>query len=207
MIRATAALSVMLMLILVFFIPTTQPPQRFVAQISIEHAAMAVFWGPEAANRILARTLGLRDTSTEISPVPSAADAPSPTRVNKAVAREMDAANQRLFNNAYFRSIDALLLLGSYRLATLLEWLPWLAVFALAALLDGAFVRLIKSQEFRQHDPEMFAGYASLAIAALCATVLGFVSPVTLHPLLPACAPLAISVLVGRALGCFHRRG
>jgi len=32
------------------------------------------------------------------------------------------------------------------------------------------------------------------------------VVPVTLHPLVLPCVPLVISVLVGRALGCFHKR-
>jgi len=30
---------------------------------------------------------------------------------------------------------------------------------------------------------------------------------VTLHPLLLPCVPLVVGVLVGRAVGCFHRRG
>jgi hypothetical protein len=118
----------------------------------------------------------------------------------------MSSVNQRLFNNAYFRSVDALLLLASYRLSTLLEWLPWLAVFVLAAVVDGGLARLIKSKEFLQHDPEMFALYASLGIVILCATVIGFVLPAMLHPLLLPCVPLVVGVLAGRALGCFHRR-
>lgn len=119
----------------------------------------------------------------------------------------MSSVNQRLFNNAYFRSVDALLLLASYRLSTLLEWLPWLSGFVLAALVDGGFVRLIKAKEFLQHDPEMFALYASLGIMILCATVIGFVLPAMLHPLLLPCVPLVVGVLIGRAVGCFHRRG
>ena len=119
----------------------------------------------------------------------------------------MSSVNQRLFNNTYFRAVDALLLLASYRLSTLLEWLPWLAVFVLTVVVDGGFARLIKAKEFLQHDPEMFALYASLGIVILCATVIGFVLPVTLHPLLLPCVPLVVGVLAGRAVGCFHRRG
>ena len=61
-------------------------------------------------------------------------------------------------------------------------------------------MRLIKAKEFLQHDPEMFALYASLGIVVLCATVVGFVLPVTLHPLLLPCVPLVVGVLAGRAL-------
>ncbi len=206
MIRATAVLSLVLLLILVLYIPSAHPPERFVAQIRVEHEAVAEFWGSEVATRILARAVRMQDATAEVTPIPKASDAPSTTGVNNAVAQEMASVNQRLFNNPYFRSVDALLLLGSYRLATLLQWLPWLAAFVLAALLDGWFVRLIKAKEFVQHDPEMFAVYACVAIITTCATVVGFVVPVTVQPLVLPCVPLVVSVLVGRSVGCFHRR-
>jgi hypothetical protein len=206
MIRATSVLSLVILLILVLYIPSAQPPQRFVAQIRIEHEATAAFWGADPATRILARAVRLQDVAADVTPIPKATDPPSTTGVNNAVAQEMASVNQRLFNNLYFRSVDALLLLGSYRLATLLEWLPWLVAFALATVADGWFIRLIKASEFVQHDPEMFAVYACLAIITTCATVVGFVVPVTLHPLVLPCVPLVISALIGRALGCFHRR-
>lgn len=206
MIRATSMLSLVLLLILVLYIPSAQPPQRFVTQIRIEHVATAAFWGADPATRILARAASMQEAAADVTPIPKAADAPSTSGVNSAVALEMASVNQRLFNNPYFRSVDALLLLGSYRLATLLEWLPWLVAFALATVADGWFVRLLKAKEFVQHDPEMFAVYACLAITTTCATVVGFVVPVRLHPLVLPCVPLVISVLGGQVLGCFHRR-
>lgn len=206
MIRATSVLSLVILLILVLYIPSAHPPQHFVAHIRIEHEAMAAFWGAEPATRILARAVRMQNATSDVTPIPKASDAPSATGVNNAVAQEMASVNQRLFNNPYFRSIDALLLLGSYRLATLLEWLPWLTAFALASIADGWFVRLIKAKEFVQHDPEMFAVYACLAIIMMFATVIGFVVPVTVHPLVLPCVPLLVSVLVGLALGCFHKR-
>ncbi len=206
MIRATVILSLVTLLILVLYIPSAHPPQRFLAQIRQEYEATRVFWGIQPANRILERAVRMQDATADITPIPKASDAPSNTGVSNAVGREMESVNQRLFNNPYFRSIDALLLLASYRLATLLEWLPWLAVFALAAVIDGWFVRLIKAREFVQHDPEMFALYACLAIIVVCATVIGFVVPVTVHPLVLPIAPILFSILLGRALACFHRR-
>ena len=62
------------------------------------------------------------------------------------------------------------------------------------------------SKEFKQHDPELFALYACLAIVMSCATVVGFVVPVTLHPLVMPGVPIAISVLLSRAMASFHRR-
>ncbi len=207
MIRAVAVLSLVSLLILVLYLPSAHPPERFVAQLRAEHQAAARFWGDEAAMRMLSRALSVQDSARQASPVPSSADAPALGVVDGAVAQEMASVNQRLFNNAYFRSIDALFLLASFRLASLLEWLPWLVAFAVTVVADGCFTRLIKSKEFRQHDPELFALFACAAIVAVCGAVLGLVVPLTLHPLVMPCVPLLVSWLVGRAAGSFHKRG
>lgn len=207
MIRAVALVSLVSLLVLVLYLPSAHPPERFLAQLRTEHQATAQFWGDSPALRILERALSVQDSARQAAPVPSAGDAPPLNAVDGAVAREMATVNQRLFNNAYFRSIDALVLLAAYRLATLLEWLPWLLAFAVAVLVDGYVIRLIKAKEFLQHDPEMFALYACTAILMACATVVGFVVPVTLHPLVMPCVPLVVSLLLSRAMGSFHRRG
>lgn len=207
MIRAVAILSLVILLVLVLYVPSAHPPERFVAQLRAEHEAATAYWGTNSAVRMLDRAVSMQETTASLTPIPATKDAPSTAGVNVAVSREMSSVNQRLFNNTYFRSVDALLLLASYRLSTLLEWLPWQGAFILAVIADGAFARLIKAKEFLQHDPEMFALYASLGIVVVCATVIGFVLPVTLHPLLLPCMPLLVGVLAGRALGCFHRRG
>jgi hypothetical protein len=207
MIRVVAVLSLVSLLVLVLYLPSAHPPERFLAQLRAEHQASAQYWGDEPATRMLSRALSVQDTARQASPMPSSSDAPALGAVDGAVAQEMASVNQRLFNNTYFRSIDALLLLASFRLATLLEWLPWLLAFTAAVVADGCFTRFIKSKEFLQHDPELFALYACAAIVAMCATVLGFVAPVTLHPLVMPCVPLIVSLLVGRAVGSFHQRG
>ena len=207
MIRVVALISLVSLLVLVLYLPSAHPPERFLAQLRTEHEATAKFWGEAPALHILSRAIGLQDSAHQVSPVPTAADAPPTTAVDGAVAHEMASVNERLFNNAYFRSIDALVLLAAFRLATLLEWLPWLLAFGVAALVDGCVIRLVKAKEFRQHDPEMFALHASTAIVTVCATVLGFVVPVTLHPLVLPCVPLGVSWLLSRAVGSFHRRG
>jgi hypothetical protein len=206
-IRVVAVVSLLCLLVLVLYLPSAHPPERFMAQLRTEHQATVTFWGEAPALRILARALGMQDVARQATPVPSAAAAPPAGAVDGAVAQEMASVSQRLFNNAYFRSIDALVLLAAFRLSTLLEWLPWLAAFAAAVLFDGVIVRLIKAKEFRQHDPELFALYACLAIVTACATVVGLVVPVTLHPLVMPGVPLLISVMASRAVGSFHRRG
>lgn len=207
MIRVVAVASLLCLLVLVLYLPSAHPPERFLAQLRAEHQATVTFWGEAPAQRILSRALVLQYSARQATPVPSAADAPQVSAVSDAVAREMASVNQRLFHNIYFRSIDALVLLGAFRMSTLLEWLPWLTAFAVAVLVDGAIARLIKSNEFRQHDPEMFALYACLVIATACAAVVGLVVPVTLHPLVMPGIPLTISLLLSRAVANFHRRG
>ena len=149
----------------------------------------------------------MQDAARDATPVPSPTAAPAASGVSGAVASEMASVNQRLFNNAYFRSIDALVLLASFRLSTLVEWLPWLLAFMVVVAADGYVVRAIKAKEFRQHDPEMFALYACAAIVTACAAVIGFVVPMDMHPLVMPSVPLVVSVLVSRAVGSFHRRG
>lgn len=206
MIRVVAVISLLCLLVLVLYLPSVHPAQSFLAQLRTEHDTMTEFWGDAPASRILSRALSMQDSVREVTPVPSTSIAPPANALDSAVAHEMTSLNRRLFDNAYFRSIDALALLASYRLSTLLEWLPWLAAFCVAALVDGGAVRVLRSREFRQHDPELFAAFTCLAIVAACAAVVGFVVPVTLHPLVMPVVPLLMSLLLGRALANFHRR-
>lgn len=206
MIRIVAVISLLCLLVLVLYLPSVHPAHRFLAQLRAEHDTVTAFWGHAPASRILSRALSMQDSARGVTPVPSPSDAPPASALDGAVAQEMTSLNQRLFNNTYFRSIDALVLLASYRLSTLLEWLPWLAAFCVAALTDGGVVRVLRSREFRHHDPELFAVFSCLAIVAACAAVVGFVIPATLHPLAMPGVPLLMSLLLGRALANFHRR-
>lgn len=206
MIRAVSIVSLLCMLVLVLYLPSAHPPERFVELVRQEQRAVERFWGNAPSLRILSRALAMADATQQASPVPQPSAAPASNPVNGAVALEMASVNRRLFNSAYFRSIDALLLLAAFRLATLLEWLPWLLVFGAAAVLDGFVVRQIKAKEFRQHDPERFAAYASLGVVTICLTVIGFVVPIALHPLLMPCTPLLLSFFIGCSVGCFHLR-
>ena len=54
---------------------------------------------------------------------------------------------------------------------------------------------------------ERLALFAAALWWGTLSAVIGFVVPVTLHPLLLPCVPLVVGVLAGRAVGCFHRRG
>ncbi|UEC01763.1 DUF4400 domain-containing protein [Burkholderia vietnamiensis] len=206
MIRGVSIVSLVTLLILVLYVPSTHPPTRFLEQLRNEHEAAVVFWGPDPAYRMLDRAMRMQSGAATASPIPATTDMPRSAGINGAVASEMASVNHRLFNNAYFRSVDALLMLASYRLSALLEWLPWLLPLAVVAAVDGGLVRIIRAKEFLQHDPEMFAIWCSLLIVSICTTIIAFVIPRQLHPATMATSPVVISVLLGRAVASFHRR-
>lgn len=206
MIRAVAVVSLMALLVLVLYVPAANPPERFLAQLRDEHDAAVEFWGMQPAYRMLDRAMRMQAGAAEASPIPAARDMPAGSGINSAVAAEMTSVSQRLFNNTYFRSVDALLMLASYRLSSLLEWLPWLLPLAMAAAIDGALVRIVRAKEFLQHDPEMFAVWCCLLIVVSCATVVAFVLPLRLHPASLAGFPVAVALLLGCAIANFHRR-
>lgn len=204
MIRAVSIASLLCLLVLVLYLPSAYAPGRFVDLVRQEQASIEIIWSRAAALRILARAVAMTDTVQGGSPVPQPSSGARFDTVDHAVANEMASVNQRLFDSTYFRSMDALLLLASFRLAALLEWLPWLLAFGVACVVDGALVRRIKAREFRQHDPEWFAIHASLGIVTVCTIIVSFVLPRFIHPLLVPCAPVLMSFFAGRTLGCLH---
>lgn len=204
MIRATAVISLVILLILVLYVPASNPPNRFTNQIRLEHEAAVAYWGDEAALQILERAVVMQSQAAAAAPIPKASDAPPTETLNNAVATEMASVNQRLFNSAYFRSVDALLLMGSYRLSCLLQWLPWLLLFIVATVVDGLLTRTRKSKEFLQADPEVFAVYTSLAIITISATIAGFFLPISIQSLVFPSVPSAVFILLGRAIASYH---
>ena len=124
MIRVVTIAALLCLLVLVLYLPSAHPPERFLAQIRSEHQAMEALWGEAPALRILDRALCLQGAAREATPVPPTAGASAASGVDGAVAREMASVNQRLFGNTYFRAIDALMLLAAFRLSAMLEWLP-----------------------------------------------------------------------------------
>ncbi|HPM64667.1 MAG TPA: DUF4400 domain-containing protein [Piscinibacter sp.] len=206
MIRIVSIAALLCLLVLVLYLPSAHPPERFLAQIRSEHQAIEEIWGETPALRILDRALGLQGAAREATPIPPNAGASAASGVDGAMAREMASVNQRLFGNSYFRAIDALVLLAAFRLSAMLEWLPWMAAFLAAAVADGAISRVIKSKEFLHHDPERFALYASVSILLACAAVVALVLPVGVHPLVSPSVVVTLAVLWGRSVAHFHKR-
>ncbi|MCE4369678.1 DUF4400 domain-containing protein [Xanthomonas hortorum] len=206
MIRAIAVASLLALLVLVLYLPSAYPPQRFLDQLQADHVAVARLWGEASAHHVLDATLARHTDIQSIAPIPNADDAPSTERVEGAVAQEMTSVSERLFNSPYFRSLDAMLLLATYRSALTLKWLPWLALFPITVAVDSLVRRRVKALEFGHHDPEVFAVLSCGAIAAACATVLLLVLPVSMHPAVLPAAPILVLALSARAVANFHAR-
>lgn len=212
-IRIVAIASLTALLALVLYLPSAHPPSRFMAQIRAEYAVAADVWGAEHALHIMARMLDMQTAQAQVSAVPAAmaaasaaSAASSVSPVDAAMAAQIGQMGKRLFSNSYFKSIDALLALALYRFSVWIECLPVLLVFGLLALADGLLVRVVRSKVFVQHNPEMFALHASLAIVVSCLSVVACVLPVFVHPYWLAAAPFLMGVCANRAVANYHRR-
>ena len=207
-IRVVSTISLILLLILVLYLPSAHPPEHFISHLDIEHERNSAFWGEEHALRILSRMLELHTDAKQASPIPVTRASSEPrNQVNAAAASQMSQMSTRLFNNQYFQSIGALFALATYRFSAFVEWLPYLSIFVLAAFLDGFIRRIIKSKEFLQHNPELFALHASLVILVACGTVVTFVLPVTVNALLLALVPASVGIFGSLAIANYHHRG
>jgi hypothetical protein len=206
-IRALSVASLGALLVLVLYLPSAYPPDRFLAQMRAEHALNDGLWGHEPALRILGRALAVRPESRDATLSTANAAGTVPAPVDVALAAQISTTTARLFGNPYFRSAEALATLAIYRVSSLLEWLPVLLPFLAAALLDGAVGRTVKSKEFSHHDPETYGLSGLLLVLMFCVTSIAFVLPVTLHPYFVAATPVAVGLFGSIAIANFHARG
>lgn len=208
--RYLALGAALILTVIVLYLPAVHPPERFVAQLRQEHAINVAYWGVDPAHQILARTLdwqaSLGDSSiakTELE-AQAVTDALSP--VDRAVAGEMSKVANKLWHNAYFSSVEALMTLALYRLSVLMQWWPVGVLLAVALLFDGFVVRVVRSREFVQLNPEKFGLCLLVLIATVCATFITVVLPVTLHPLTLFAAVVVASVTSRGIVANYHRR-
>lgn len=203
-VRVVSVLSLVSMLILVLYLPAAHPPQVFFERIREEHQLIRDFWGADHARAIMARMLAYQEAPPVGVPL-MIADAGAKNKVEGAVNNQLGGIAARIANNQYFRSMNMLLALSEYRLSTLMEWMPAMAIFVGVAVLDGCVRRVVKSKEFLQHNPELFALFACLMIAIMCGTVVAMVFPVTLPPMFLPAVMFSIGVCGNLAIANYHR--
>ncbi len=206
MIRAVVVASLSALLLLVLYLPSAHPPEQFVAVLRKEHQATVEAWGWRPAESILERTLRWQQVSDGWAPLPTkAAAVPIPVDpMAGAVGQEMNAVQQRLLRNDYFRAIDALVLLATHRLAALLHWWPGLLPVVVASWIDAFQRRRVRARVLAGDRPERFALWGSLCVGIACAGWLAMVWPVALPPVLWPGLAVAVAGTTSRAWGWYR---
>ncbi len=202
MIRIVIICSLALTLSLALYLPSRYPAERFLQHLRSEHRFATEYWGEAVGFRIIDRVTSVVDVATVSG---TTTDNDDFARNPAGVA--MAEASHRLLGSSYFRSLEALFALATYRTFSLLEWLPWLVPLGLALVLDGAAARTIRSKEFVQHDPEFFALFICTAAILAAALLAGLLVPITLDPLIAPAGVVALLASLNRALASFHRSG
>ena len=195
-------------LCILLYIPSKVAPGEFMQVLRDEHALAGELWGEDVADRILTRMLALQQASAAVAPASDparAAGASAPANaVDTAMAAQVGQVGARLFCNPYFRSIDSLFALVSFRLCAALELLPVLAAFFLVAVIDGSVVRIVRSKEFIAHSAERFSASLAAGILLCAGVVVAWFLPFKLHPMAVMTALLAMLFVMSRALANYH---
>lgn len=198
MIRATLIAGLTALLLLMLYLPSAYPPERFVHQVNEDYAAITNLWGPDKAETFLDFALQTRDTLQG----PPSPPKPAPSMHG---ALELAAMSERLFRNSYFRSIEALAVMAMFRIAAMGVGQGWLFVLGLAAFVDASARRIVRSKQFEHHDPERLGLYLLSAALTIIAALMAAVFPVPMNPWAWATVPPALLICLSRAWGMFHR--
>jgi len=203
MIRIVTICSLVSLLMLVLYLPAAKPAGVFISQVRIEHALLSEFWGQDHAMAMLARMLDLQPDFTPSPPLIPIVQGTAGKGTK--VLPEVGAVGNRLLNNDYFRSLNALLVLATYRAAVVLYLLPGLLPFLVAAVVDGGVRRSIKGKDFSGHNPEVFAACVSGAIVACCCLVIACVLPIQLPVALMPALLFCCGALANIGLANYHK--
>jgi hypothetical protein len=207
MIRFTFAAAFFVFVIVVLEIPSIYPAARFIEQIRIEHALCAQFWNESHAINALERMLDLDEVTAQVTPTAPVRNAARQNTVDTVAASEAALVSNRFIRNPYFRSISAMLTLVTYRIAVLIEWQPVLLTICIVLAADGFAVRVIKSKEFAQHNPQAYALFTCLTIVTICGAGIAFMLPYSESPLFAPALQLACAAFMHRAVSNYQRRG
>lgn len=205
MVRWVWIAALLAILCIVLYIPSASPPERFIEVLRSEHALNREVWGHAAADRILGRMLDMQQATPPLSDPPAPTVQPVPLNtVDAAMAAQMSQMSTRLFGNPYFRSIDSLFALATYRISALIELLPLLLIFLFVVVVDGVVLRKVRAKEFVAHSAEMFGGSVIAAIALGSVVAVSAFLPVRLHPMFPTLCLLAMLFVLSRAIANYH---
>jgi hypothetical protein len=197
--------SMLTILSIVLYIPSVVPPERFLEVLRAEHALNRSILGAATSDRILKRMLDMQEQTQSVStPPPSTVNIASQPAVDARMATQVTQMSTRLFANSYFRSIDTLFALATYRLSAFVENVPLLLVFLVIAAVDGFVVRAVRAREFVSQSAELFSASAMAAIVLFSAMVIAAFLPFSFHPTHVLAALLATLFIFSRAIANYH---
>lgn len=192
-------------LCLVLWVPSAYSPQQLMDALRAEHDINTTLWGSDAALTILERTLDFNSSTGKFSVPPPESRIDGQPGLDQAMASEFAQMNMRLFGAPYFKSLDSMFALATYRAATLLHFLPLLLVFMVISFTDGLVVRSVRAREFVPPSSEIFIASAASAIALLALVLIAFFVPHSFNPLYRIVALVLMLFLLSRALADYHK--
>lgn len=199
--------TMLVFLALLFYLPSAYEGATFIERIRVEYDESVEHWGEEHALGALSAAAGLHATQRK-PPAPGTVQSSVPrVGVDNAAAQRLAQASERLVNNQYVRSINALLSLFIYRLVATLSLYPLGLLFLIAGLADGLAVRKIRARELGLHDPEVFATFGAATAFILCGTAIMFLLPIHIHPLLLLLPPIFASACLNQVVANYRARG
>lgn len=203
MIRYLAIILTAGLLCLVLWLPASHPAAEFYRAALAEHISNSNVWGRQFSTAALSRALAATSIRHQ-SAVPSAIPiGPTGAAEHRLTARMQDVM-ERFYGTPFMSALDAMTVLAYYRLATLLYLLPGAGLLLLPALLDAAARRVIRTHEFRRHDPERYSFAIAGAMIASVAVIASCVLPLPLPPILAPCAMLLAIYCLHVVIANFH---
>jgi len=206
MIRVVFIGALALILCAILYIPSTTSPERFIDIIKRENAAHRAAWGEDAADRSMTRLLNLQQSVVQEhqTPAPTASEAPFAATPQAAMTQQVGQMGARMFANSYFKSIEGLMLLASYRACALVEILPLALLVLVVVVIDGCVVRVVRSREFIPHSAELFSASSAGGIFIGSGVLLSLFLPFSVDPMYVTAAIVLMLFTLSRAIANYH---
>lgn len=203
MIRATLLLVLTAILFITLYIPAVTTPDGFLTVIRAEHLHSVEVWGEDHANAVMSRTLSAHETpqsTAERAVALGISFERASDPLTKPMSKPLKSLTERAFKNEYFRSVEALLVMVTFRLLSLSALLPLALVFAFSCLVDGYVLRLVRAKEFISPSAEAFGVMLGLSIILVGGLVVLFFLPVPLSPVVPVSVLVVAAFALSRAV-------
>jgi hypothetical protein len=181
--------------------PALVSPASVAAAIRSEDSLHTALLGEVAGQGILERALqwlGHADHATRdvVPPDPAPAD---PLSIRLA------AAADAVLQIPYVQGLRAVGRLAVYRLAALAEWFALGLPLLLAAVIDGALMRTVKTRSFVHLSPVLFGIGLHGTITVVVCIIFALLLPIGLHPAVWGAVVAAFGIALRTAVSNFHR--